>query len=84
MGYVVAYDAGSPMPQTALKLERYVKDVTVRYVKNFPGKARRWRVREFGVRGADGGVVMYDWFKRALGSFRRNEQTVLSHVNTSR
>lgn len=52
--------------------------MTVRYVKNFPGKAKRWRIREFGVRGADGQIVMYDWFKRTLGVLRRNEKTVLS------
>jgi len=78
MGYVVAYDAGTSMSPKLLSLDRFAKDVTVRYVKNFPGKAKRWRVREFGVRGADGSVILYDWFKRALGSFRRNEKTVFS------
>src|SRR5277367_1125209 len=77
MGYVVAYDAGYSTVLMELMLDRFAKDVTVRYVKNFPGKAKRWRVREFAVRGADGRVVMYDWFKRALGSFRRNEETVI-------
>ena len=63
-------------PLNLLTIERYVKDVTVRYVKNYPGKARKWRIREFSIRGADGQMVMYDWFKRTLGVFRRNELTV--------
>jgi hypothetical protein len=49
----------------------------VRYVKNYPGKAKRWRVREFSIRGAQGQTVMYDWFKRTLGFFRRAEKSVL-------
>lgn len=65
MGYVVAYES-----------DCYAKDVTVRYVKNFPGKAKRWRVREFGIRGLNGQTVMYDWFKRTLGPLRRNEKMV--------
>ena len=65
MGYVVAYDSA-----------RFAKDVKVRYVKNFPGKAKRWRIREFSVRGLDGQTYMYDWFKRSLGTFRRSEKTV--------
>jgi len=69
MGYVVAYDS-----------ERYARDVTVRYVKNFPGKAKRWRIREFSVRGWDGQMVMYDWFKRTLGIFRRTEKNVSAPV----
>jgi len=77
MGYVVAYDAGNTPAQLSLMSDRFAKDVTVRYVKNFPGKAKRWRVREFAVRGVDGRVVMYDLFKRTLGTFRRNEKTVI-------
>ena len=63
-------------------VDRYAKDVTVRYVRNFPGKAKRWRIREFGVRGVDGQLVMYDWFKRTLGVFRRNDKTAFSSNNT--
>lgn len=59
-------------------VDRYAKDVTVRYVKNFPGKAKRWRIREYAIRGADGQIIFYDWFKRTLGTFRRNEKTVFS------
>jgi len=77
MGYVVAYDAGNTTALLSLMLDRFAKDVTVRYVKNFPGRSKRWRVREFGVRGVDGRVVMYDLFKRTLGTFRRNEKTVI-------
>lgn len=50
--------------------------MTVRYVKSFPGKAKRWRIREITARGVDGQIIVYDWFKRALGSFRRSEKTV--------
>jgi hypothetical protein len=57
-------------------VERYAKDVTVRYVKNYPGKAKRWRIREYAIRDANGQIVMYDWFKRTLGVFRRNEKSV--------
>ena len=64
-------------------VERGAKDVTTRYVKNFPGKAKRWRVREFGVRDADGQIVMYDWFKRTLSVFRRTEKTVCQFVDVS-
>lgn len=77
MGYVVAYDAGI-YPLCSLILDRHVKDVTVRYVKNYPGKAKRWRIREFSIRGMDGQMVMYDWFKRTLGVFRRDQLTVIS------
>jgi xeroderma pigmentosum group C-complementing protein len=78
MGYVVAYDAGTCSQYPLLTAERFAKDVTVRYVKNFPGKAKRWRTREFSVRGASGETVMYDWFKRTLGILRRTETTVYS------
>jgi hypothetical protein len=61
-------------------VDRFAKDVTVRYVKNFPGKAKRWRTREFSVRGVNGEIVMYDWFKRTLGIFRRAETTVCPPV----
>jgi len=65
MGYVVAYEP-----------DRYARDVTVRYVKNFPGKAKRWRIREFGIRGLNGQMIVYDWFKRTLGPFRSNGKNV--------
>jgi xeroderma pigmentosum group C-complementing protein len=74
MGYVVAYDSGTC--SCSANPDRLARDVTVRYVKKFPGKAKRWRVLQIPFRGIDGDLHSYDWFHRALGVFRRTEKSV--------